>query len=292
MLARLGEPFSSPNHLFEIKWDGTRAVAFAEGAALRVFNRHRNRLDGRYPELASLVDLPSGTVVDGELTVMRDGMPDFPALLSREQARGKHRIAELMATRPATYFAFDLLYLNGVSIMDRPLTERRELLRPLVSNLADARIRTSEGIVGDGVGYFAKAVEADLEGVVAKRLDSRYLPGQRSDAWTKFKKTQTALCVIVGYVPDGNADLRSLVIATEVAGALKCIGRVGSGLDVVTRRALAQRLVTLRRDIAVVPCRLTDAQWVEPEVFCHVKYLERTAAGELRAPVFAGLVEE
>lgn len=291
MLAKLGEPFSSDNHLFEIKWDGTRALSFAASGTLRVFNRHRNRLDARYPELSPLVDLPGGTVLDGEVTVMRDGMPDFPAMLSREQARGKHRIAELTAKLPATYFVFDLLYCDGKSVMHRPLTERRELLRPIVSGLADARIVTSEGIVGDGLGYFAKAVEADLEGVVAKRLDSRYLPGQRTDAWTKFKKTHTALCVIVGYIPDGRADLRSLVIATEADGVLVCVGRVGSGLDVATRRALAERLAPLRRDTAVVRCRLQDAQWVEPEVYCRVKYLERTEAGDLRAPVFAGLVD-
>jgi DNA ligase D-like protein (predicted ligase) len=292
MLAKLGEPFSSDKHLFEIKWDGTRAIALAEAGALRVYNRHRNRLDGRYPELGALEALPDGTALDGEVTVMRDGMPDFPALLSREQARGKHRVNQLTATLPATYFVFDLLYERGASVMDRTLVERRDRLRPIIAQLADRRIVMTEGIVGDGVGYFRKAVEADLEGVVAKRLDSRYLPGQRTDAWTKFKKTHVALCVIIGYVPDGEKDLRSLAIATETDGALVSVGRVGSGLDVATRRALTRRLAAIRRSAPVVRCRLeTGTRWVEPEVYCQVKYLERTVAGELRAPVFVGVIE-
>jgi bifunctional non-homologous end joining protein LigD len=289
MLATLGEPFSDPSFLFEIKWDGMRTLAYAEGGGYRAHNRKGNDVKGRYPELAAVAALPEGTVVDGELTVMRDGMPSFNGLLQREQARGRHRIAELAAQLPATYIVFDLLYHDGLAIMDEPLTARRAALQALVTEAADARLVFSEGVEDAGEAFFERAVALDLEGVVAKKLNSRYLPGRRTKAWVKFKKQAVIYCVIIGYFLEGD-DLRSLVVATEEEGALRSVGRVGSGLDDVTRARLKELLGPLRRDEPVVPSR-AEAVWVEPRVFCTVKYLERTPGGELRAPVFVGLVD-
>jgi DNA ligase D-like protein (predicted ligase) len=298
MLAKLGDPFSSPKHLFEIKWDGTRAISYVETGRRRVLNRNRNRLDEKYPELEALSGVPDGTVIDGEITVMRDGMPSFQGLLVREQARSPDRVRAAAANHPATYMVFDLLYLGGESVMDQPLTDRRALLRDIVAPIADARLAMSEGIVGDGEAYHERAVELGLEGTVAKRLDSKYLPGKRTDAWIKSKGTQTIPCVIIGYVPEGADDLRSLAIATEHEGSLVSVGRVGSGLDAVTRRKLARRLGPLRREEPVVEPHadarwgkpLADVVWVEPAVFCRVKYLERTDRGDLRAPVFVDIL--
>ncbi len=149
----------------------------------------------------------------------------------------------------------------------------------------------SEGVVGAGLALFEQAVARDFEGVVAKRLNSLYLPGQRTDAWIKFKKSTTVLCVILGYVTDEIGSLRSIIVVTDVDGTLTCVGRVGSGFNEQTRRTLERMLPQRRRETCFVETELTG-MWVEPGVFCKVSYVEKTGAGLLRAAVFKELVFE
>jgi bifunctional non-homologous end joining protein LigD len=125
MLAKLGEPFDSENYLFEIKWDGTRTLAFVDGAGYRLVNRRRMDMNDRYPEFDFLRNLPPGTVLDGEMVVLRDGKPDFRLLQSREQARTPLNIRSLARSHPATYVVFDLLYESYRPVMSLPLAVRR-----------------------------------------------------------------------------------------------------------------------------------------------------------------------
>ena len=148
----------------------------------------------------------------------------------------------------------------------------------------------SDGVIAGGIPYFEEACKQGLEGVVAKRLRSRYLPGKRTDSWMKFKRSETAACLIIGYLAEGD-DLRSLVIATEQDGKLRSVGRVGSGLDVEMRAHLLGLLRERHRDEPIV-ATASGGKWVEPGLYCTVSYLERTEGGELRAPVFKGLIEE
>ena len=160
MLAKIGrEPFSSDEHLFEIKWDGTRALAFVEGGDYRLLNRKQRPAKERYPELGALAGLPDGTVLDGEICVLDEGKPVFSGMLRREQASGERRVRELARELPATYVVFDLLYRDGEPIVDRPLTERRDALREVLAQCDDPRILFSEGIVGDGLTFFEEAVK-------------------------------------------------------------------------------------------------------------------------------------
>jgi len=297
MLARIGEPFDDPGWIFEIKWDGTRALTFAEGGDYRLLNRKANPQRERYPELALLAGLPSGTILDGEIAVLVDGKPSFQGMLRREQARGERRVAQLARSLPAIYVVFDLLWQDGEPIIDRPLAERRDALREVLAGLGDAaagRVLFSDGVLGEGRAYFEEACRQELEGVVAKRLASRYLPGKRSDSWLKIKRRQEVLCAILGFLPDGERDVRSLVIGIEEAGALIYAGRVGSGLDDATRRNLGERLRPLVTPSPVIDIPSQGSEpvlWVEPRHFCRVRFLERTPDGQLRAPVFLGLVE-
>jgi len=285
MLAKIGrEPFSSDDHLFEIKWDGTRALTFAEDGDYRLLNRKRRPAKDRYPELEALRGLPSGTVVDGEICVLQEGKPVFSGMLKREQARGERRVRELARQLPATYVVFDLLYRNGEPILDRPLVERREALRETLACCPDPRIVLSEGIVGDGITFFREAVKRELEGMMAKRLSGRYLPGKRSDSWQKIKRRQRIYCAILGFLSEGD-DLRSLVIGVEDGGVLTFAGKVGSGLDAATGAELGRELRKSLRPEPLVPCSV-EASWVEPGFYCAVDFLERTESGELRAPVF------
>jgi ATP-dependent DNA ligase len=185
MLAKPGVPFDSPEHLFEIKWDGTRVLAFVDSNGYRLVNRHRADVTERYPELGFLDRLPTGTILDGEVVVLRQGKPDFGLLLSRNQARASLKIQSLARTIPATYIVFDLLYHRFESLLALPLRARRQRLETVVRACANGGFVFSEGIVGPGRAFFEAVCRKGLEGVVAKRLDGRYRPGRR--AWIKIK---------------------------------------------------------------------------------------------------------
>jgi ATP-dependent DNA ligase len=185
MLAKPGVPFDSQEHLFELKWDGTRVLAFVDSNGYRLVNRHRADVTDRYPELEFLDNLPKGVILDGEVVVLRQGKPDFGLLLSRNQARASLKIQTLAQTFPATYVVFDLLYDRFESLLALPLQARRQRLETPVRDCANSRLVFSEGIVGAGRAFFEAVCRKGLEGVVAKRLDSRYRPGRR--AWIKIK---------------------------------------------------------------------------------------------------------
>jgi ATP-dependent DNA ligase len=185
MLARPGEPFDSPEHLFEIKWDGTRVLAFVEKGDYRLVNRHRADVTDRYPKFGFLNDLPAGIVLDGEVVVLRQGKPDFRLLLCRNQARASLKIQSLARTFPATYVVFDLIYDRFESLLALRLWARRQRLEAVVWACANPRLVFSEGIVGSGRAFFEAVCREGLEGVVAKRLDGRYRPGRRD--WIKIK---------------------------------------------------------------------------------------------------------
>ena len=291
MLARPGQPFDSDRHLFEIKWDGTRALAFVDGPGRRqLLNRRRVDMTARYPELDFLAKLDAGTILDGEIVVLRGGKPDFNALQKREQAQSARKITMGSRTTPATFMAFDLLFERHEALFDQPLAQRRQRLRDVVFRCGDPRLVMSEGVVGSGTSYFTEACRLGLEGVIAKRLDSPYLPGKRTDAWLKIKRQESYTCAVIGFVPaEGVAqDFSALVIATQVDEGLTCVGRVGSGFDFALRDRINAYLWSHLRDAPVVPSR-EKARWVEPGLYCTVRCMERTKGGQLRAPVFEKL---
>jgi DNA ligase D-like protein (predicted ligase) len=288
MLAKPGAAFDSDQYLFEVKWDGTRGLAFIEGGGYRLLNRRRIDMTARYPEFGFLAGLPPGTVLDGEVIVLHDGKPDFSRLQSREHTRAPLRVRTLARTMPATFVVFDQLYEAFHSIMDLPLEERRERLRKLVRACREPLLVLSEGVVGSGTAYFAEVHARGLEGMIAKRRGSRYLPGKRTDAWLKIKRGEQAYCAVIGFVPRGRDDFKSLILATADGGALRYAGKVGSGFDAASRRRVWELLRSRRRDKPLVPSK-TRGTWVEPGIYCTVKYLERTQGGEFRAPVFESL---
>ena len=187
MLAKPGAPFDSPEHLFEIKWDGTRVLAFVDSHGYRLVNRHRVDVTDRYPELGFLNDLPAGTVLDGEIVVLHQGKPDFGLLLSRNQTRASFRIQFLARILPVTYVVFDLIYEQYEPLLARPLGTRRKRLEKLIQGCAHPRLVFSQGVVGSGKAFFTEICRQGLEGVMAKHLAGRYRPGRRSDAWIKIK---------------------------------------------------------------------------------------------------------
>jgi len=291
MLCTIGTAFDDDAFLFEVKWDGVRALAYVDDGGLRAHSRNRRDLAGRYPELQILTALPPGTLLDGEIVVLRpDGTPDFPAVLARENARSERRVQQVARAHPVVYVVFDLLFDAGEPLLDQPLHARRSRLAARIGALGSERIIASEGVVGRGRQFFAAVRARGLEGMVGKRLDSRYRPGERSPHWQKIKPVHVVHCAILGYEPDGERDFRSLIIGTDVDGELHCVGKVGSGLTVADKQRLFPLLLARRRAQPLVPTELRGC-WVEPGLYCSVSYLERTASGSLRAPVFLALLD-
>lgn len=294
MLCRTGKPFDADDHLFEVKWDGVRALVFVDGGDTghRLHSRHRTDLRARYPELDDFARLPAGTVLDGELVVLdAAGKPDFPAVLARENARRLDRVGALARQRPVVFVAFDQLYDRFVPLLDAPLRERRERLAATVAAAGLPRLVASEGVVGQGLRLFEAVRARGLEGIVAKQLLSRYRPGERSEHWQKIKPVQVVHCAILGYEPDGERDFKSLLVATDFDGRLQYVGKVGGGFTVAAK---AEVFAALRRRRCAAPWLPVDivASFVEPGLYCSVSYLERTASGSLRAPVFRSFVED
>jgi ATP-dependent DNA ligase len=187
MLAKPGRPFDSDDYLFEIKWDGTRMLAYIEEDGYRLVNRHGRDRTEQYPELGFLRHFPAGTILDGEMVVLVDGKPHFGKLLSREQTRASLKIRMLARSLPATYVAFDLLYARYEPLLDQPLQKRQARLRKLLEDQGPSRVVLSEGVAGQGRAFFEEVCRHGLEGVVAKNLESRYLAGKRSGDWIKIK---------------------------------------------------------------------------------------------------------
>lgn len=289
MLAQQGQPFDSDEHLFEIKWDGIRATAYVDRGSYRLMSRRAVDITQRYPEFEFLSQLPPGTVLDGELVVLNGaGKPEFRLVLSREQARSPIRFRTLSQATPANFVVFDQLYHDYESLLRQPLSERRKRLLEIGKRADHSRLIVSDGVIGPGKDFFRQVVAQDMEGVVAKRLASRYFPGKRTDAWIKFRKSSSILCAIIGFVPKRD-DFESLILAADEGDGLRYVGRVGTGFDAPLRERLNRLLRTQTASQPLVACKV-KGQWIPPGLFCAVRYLEWSFNRELREPVFEALI--
>lgn len=291
MLAKPGQPFDSAEHIFEIKWDGLRTMAYVDSAGLRLMSRGGFDTTARFPDLDFLRDLRPGSVLDGEIIVLVDGKPSFAKALSRsrENVLTRNKAKAAVDSAPAIYVVFDQLYHDFTSLLKRPLSERRSRLAETVTSIDRSALAFSDGIEGAGLTFYDSVVAQGLEGVVAKRIESAYAPGRRSDDWLKIKPRQEMLCVVIGYLQSGK-DLRSLILAADFEGELRFVGKVGSGIDREERDNLLALLKASERNSPVVSCDERGI-WVEPSIFVQVSYHELTERGELRAPVFERRVE-
>jgi len=286
MLAETAAPFDSPDHLYEVKWDGYRGLAYLDGTTT-VRSRSLADLTGRFPELAAMhrqvTHQPA--ILDGEIVILEGGKPSFARLQSR--ARQKRPVPAF----PAVFIAFDVLYAGGSPVLDLPLMERKRILHAMVT--PDDRIMLSEYLLADGIAFYDACVRAGLEGTMAKKLSGAYLPGRRSANWQKFRHTREADLVVCGFQPGrGGRALGSLVLCGARDGRYVYQGKVGSGWDdreAQTLLAALRRIETDRPAPAVPRDAAGKIVWVRPLLVCAVEYLAVTGEGLLRHPVYRGL---
>jgi bifunctional non-homologous end joining protein LigD len=298
------EPFDNPDWLFEIKWDGYRAVAFIEDGKLRLVSRNQNELTARYPELK---DLPAfinakSAILDGEVVALdEEGRASFSLMQQRTGFRSGGRRAVAKSDVPVLYYAFDLLYLDGYDWRRVPLEQRKEKLASLL--LSGDSVRYSDHYEKQGKALFEIARSKGLEGILAKKRDSIYQE-RRTSEWLKIKITHRVECVIGGYTePEGiRAHFGSIVLGLyDQQGRLIHVGQAGSGFDQKSLDEvwkLLKKRETKKNPFYGEVEALRKVRWVKPELVAEIEYAEWTegATGgsgpKLRAPVFLGLRDD
>lgn len=309
MLATLATmPATPERYAFEIKWDGIRAIVYAEGGRVRAESRNRNDVTPQFPELRDFGRALGSleVVLDGEIvTFDAQGRPSFELLQRRLGVGKESQVRRLREQVPIVYVVFDLLYLEGHSTMALPYTDRRRLLEEL--DLNGESWRTPRWY-DDGPALVAATAAQGLEGVVAKRLDSVYEPGRRSDCWLKIKNHLRQELVIGGWTArqgSGPGELGALLLGyydrvwtAEPAGAapppFRFAGRAGTGFT----EQEAARVVALLKQREQAQCPFAphpdipkEARWVRPDLACEVEFTGWTQAGVLRHPSYKGLRE-
>jgi bifunctional non-homologous end joining protein LigD len=301
MLATAGDlPPDDRGWAYEMKWDGVRAIALVEDGRARLWSRSGRDITSSYPELAPLGSAVAAdrAVLDGEIVAFAGGQwPSFEALQQRINVSHPAQIARLAAEIPVSYLAFDLLCLDGQPLLDVPYSQRRARLDAL--GLSGRYWQTPPAFTDvAGRELLAVSRQQGLEGVVAKRLTSRYDPGKRSPAWRKIKVVLRQEAVIGGWKPGegGRAgQIGSLLIGVQGVDGLEYAGHVGTGFTQPTLAMLGERLFPLRRDAspfvaAPVPAEHARAAiWAEPELVIEIAFGGWTSAGVMRAASYKGL---
>ena len=299
MLAEGGhEAFDDPRWWFEPKLDGIRCLADLWTGETVLRTRTGRDVTAQYPELHmvhELLDQVNG-VIDGEIVAFdADGRNSFEALQQRMNLVKPREIERARKSIPVSLVVFDLLWLDGHDTTGLNLEERRELLALIAEQ--DERLQVVTHVEGDGVAFTDVAESLGLEGVMAKRLGSPYLPGKRTDAWRKIKLRNTQDCVVVGWTPGqgGRAGtFGALLVAALDGGAWRWVGQVGSGFTEQTLNRLREALEPLVRPTPAIDdpelAGVKGATFVEPQLVCEVEYLEITkGTGKMRAPSFKSL---
>ena len=293
MLAQIGagEPPSDAKWIYEVKWDGVRALCYIQDGQVRMVSRNGNVIDRQYPELSILPHhiKAQTAIVDGEIAALNErGVPSFELLQRRINVADASAVATLARHHPVVFFAFDLLYLDGHDLRGLPLIERKRLLKEVLK--PNDVVRYSEHFT-DGKALFEAAKQQGVEGIVGKKASSFY-ESRRSGDWVKYKVHSSDSFLLCGFTEGERDHFGALVLGIYDGGKLKWAGNVGTGFDRKTMKAIHEKLAPL----AIDKCPLEpdknlpkkDVTWVRPELVCEVKFANWTEDGRLRAPVWLG----
>lgn len=273
------QAFDSSEYSFEIKWDGYRCIAYRD-ASVRLLSRNGNCLNDQFQEIVTEVkNIPYPVVFDGELVMLNaEGKPCFSDL--------QHRKKDQMSN----YIVFDLLFLQDRFLLKLPLTQRQNQLEQLINEQDFNRIILSRKVERRGIDFYNAIVEQDLEGMIAKKSNSVYAPGIRSNDWLKIKHRRKLDAVVVGYTPQ-KGGFKSLVLAQYLEDQLIYIGKVGTGFSCSAKTQLLKFMqkITASCPFLLEPKSLKDNIWIKPVITVAIEYLEFTNDGYLRQPSFLGI---
>jgi bifunctional non-homologous end joining protein LigD len=289
------KPPVGDNYLHEIKWDGIRAIISLEDGQVRIRTRNHNDVTKQFPELAKADKAFRATcgLFDAEIVCLdKSGKADFKKVIHRLMSNGETTIQKLSKTSPVYCYIFDCLYLDGRTLINEPLTKRREWMLDAIK--PETHYRVSEA-VEDGEALFEAAREHQLEGIISKDREGRYLPGKRSDLWLKIKVRNTRECYILGYNPGkGNRSqvFGGLHIAEKEGAEFIYRGKVGTGFDDNLIKEIYKQLKSLKEIKKPVPGKVMDEKisiWVEPVLIAEISFSMITKDKQFREPVFVRL---
>jgi bifunctional non-homologous end joining protein LigD len=298
MLAEGGhEAFDRAGWLFEPKLDGIRTLVSFDRQQVRLISRTGRDMTSSYPDLKDLFRrvVAINALIDAEIVATdSDGHPSFERLQQRMNLAAPAEIERAAKQIPVELYAFDLLWFDGHDVMSLPLSERLELLDAVI--VEGKRMRRMFGVQERGVAFSAQARDLHFEGIVAKRLKSRYTPGRRSPDWQKVKFLNRQDCVVLGWTRGQGgrgASFGALLVGARVDGELRWVGQVGTGFTDQMLASLMKRLDDLAAAAPPIAdpelSRVKGARWVRPELVVDVEYLQMTSAGKMRAPSFKGI---
>jgi len=293
MLAVSGKPFSARGWTFEPKIDGTRCIAHIRNGVVLLQNRRLVDITYRYPEIVKSLAKGSDCVLDGEIAVLTDGRPDFSALAMREHQNRKMKIDYLSEAQLASYIVFDILRSGLEDLTDKPLTERKKILKEELKE--DDIVSIIDSFPENGEAYFRAAVKLGLEGIMGKKETSVYQPGIRSSDWIKMKRSLTVDMVVGGYIPGkGNREsfFGGLLVGAYDQGKLIYVGRVGSGFSEKELEIVTKSFQPVSKSPFSNPPPTSRVIWLKPEMVVEVTAMEVTHDGHLRAPVFLRLRDD
>jgi bifunctional non-homologous end joining protein LigD len=294
-----GLPVADEDWTYEFKWDGVRALITVDGGRIRIRSRQGNDVTVSYPELTGLGAQVGATqlVLDGEIVAFSGGRPSFDKLRSRMHVSKTAQARRLVAVAPVTYLIFDVLHADGRSCLDMPYRARRDLLESL--ELKGKHWQTPRSYPGAGEAVLAASRDQELEGVVAKRLDSTYQPGRRSPDWVKITDLRTQEVVIGGWRPGTgkrSGVLGALLLGIPDGDCLRYLGSAGTGFTNADLEDLTARLHDLDRETSPfdeVPAdRARGARWVSPRLVGEVAFVRWTEDGRMREPRWRGLLPD
>lgn len=293
MLAQTASaPFSSEEWIFEVKWDGIRAISYVADK-LSIRSRNNKELMPNFPELDELKTLARNVVLDGEIVVIKEGKADFQAVVERAKATRSYEIKIEAQRNPATYVVFDIIEKEGQPLIELPLIKRKMLLEQSLKE--GAHVSLSLFADQEGEAYYEAAVKKGVEGIMAKKKDSQYEPGVRSHNWLKIKKLATCDCVIFGYTK-GEGSRRetfgALVLGLYEREKPVYVGKVGTGFSQENIEALMKDFDELEIHERTLPASVDvtgEIVWLEPKLVCEVAYQSVTKDGKLRMARFQTL---
>jgi bifunctional non-homologous end joining protein LigD len=288
LIAEMQEPFDSPDYIYELKLDGERCIAYLDKNGTELQNKRSLIMNKRFPELTNIHKAAKvKCILDGELAVLTEGKPNFEEIRRRSLMTNSFRIELAASKYPACFTAFDILYYEDKQVTDLPLMERKKLLNKAIKE--NERIAISRFIEDQGIKFYELAKQQDLEGIVAKRKDSKYYMDKRTKDWIKIKNLKDDDFIVLGYIEKEN-NVVSIILGQYRDNTIAYKGHVTLGVSrddyyIISRMPKIDTPIT-------APKGNEDARWILPELVCTVKYMEKTSAGGLRQPVYKGLRDD
>ena len=289
------EPFNDKDWVFEVKWDGVRSIFFLHKtkAIFEIKSRSDKTITHRYPELIeplnSAIKCQESIVLDGEIVVLdKDGMPSFQNHQRRMNVDYKADIEKLSREIPATYYIFDILYLDGKNLQNLDFLQRRSILSKVINK--NNKVQISEFFEERGKEIFDNVKAMNLEGIVAKYKSSRYMQSTRSREWLKIKTIKTQDCVVIGYTKgEGNREnyFGSLLLAVYYGNKLRFVGHSGSGFDFAQLNEIYNKLQQMKIEkcpVDYIPYTNRAPVWIEPKLVAEVKFSDWTQEKIMRSP--------